>query len=431
MRTISFGLRASVILMALCPACSRLTDVQAPDLLQPSALENAVGAEALRAGALRSFALAYAGSPIPGQVAITGVMADEFSDASFQGTRDLLPADQRNVPEPSSVYPYAQVQLARQATRAAGAALAKFAPTPQSRIGQMLALTGYTEILLGENLCSGIPLGDIVDGRPVFGTPLNTSQMFEHAITQFDSAITVSADSTRILNLARVGRGRALLNLGRFADAATAVGAVPTSDAYTVEYAATVQPNGLFELMNTLRSLTVADREGGNGLDFRSASDPRVPTRLAGKSPEGLNVYAYTPYASLATPVPLSTGIEARLIEAEAQLNGGNAAGALATLNALRATAITPALPPLALQSTEAGRVDQLFRERAFWLFATGHRHGDLRRMVRQYGRPVDSVFPVGTALLAGVAYGTSVTFTPDETQATSPNFTSCINRGA
>jgi hypothetical protein len=295
----------------------------------------------------------------------------------------------------------------------------------------MLALIGYTEVFLGENLCSGVPIGDIIDGRPVFGTPLTTTQMFERAISHFDSAIAVSGDSIRMLNLARVGRGRALLSLGRFADAAAAVAAVPTLAMYTVEYASGVQPNGLFEQMNTLRYLTVADREGQNGLDFRSAADPRVPTRLTGKSPEGLDVYAYTPYTSLAAPVPLSTGIEARLIESEAQLNGGDAAGALATLNALRAAAINPSLPPLTFQGTQAGRVDQLFRERAFWLFATGHRHGDLRRLVRQYGRPVESVFPIGNAMLANVAYGTSVTFTPDESQATSPNFTACINRTA
>jgi len=36
---------------------------------------------------------------------------------------------------------------------------------------------------------------------------------------------------------------------------------------------------------------------------------------------------------------------------------------------------------------TAEARVDLLFRERAFWFFLTGHRQGDLRRLIRQYGR--------------------------------------------
>ena len=31
--------------------------------------------------------------------------------------------------------------------------------------------------------------------------------------------------------------------------------------------------------------------------------------------------------------------------------------------------------------------MDLLFSERAFWMFATGHRLGDMRRLIRQYGR--------------------------------------------
>ena len=34
------------------------------------------------------------------------------------------------------------------------------------------------------------------------------------------------------------------------------------------------------------------------------------------------------------------------------------------------------------------------FREKAFWKFGRGQRLGDLRRLVRQYGRTQDKVFP-------------------------------------
>ena len=47
-------------------------------------------------------------------------------------------------------------------------------------------------------------------------------------------------------------------------------------------------------------------------------------------------------------------------------------------------------------------RIDLLFRERAFWLFGTGHRLGDLRRLVKHYGRDAESVFPSGAYHLGG-----------------------------
>ena len=79
----------------------------------------------------------------------------------------------------------------------------------------------------------------------------------------------------------------------------------------------------------------------------------------------------------------------------------------LATLNALRAGA---ELPPLEDPGNRDARVRMLFEERGRWLFGTGHRHGDLRRMVRQYGFSQEQVFPTGTFFKGG-AYGTDVNF--------------------
>ena len=53
-------------------------------------------------------------------------------------------------------------------------------------------------------------------------------------------------------------------------------------------------------------------------------------------------------------------------------------------------------LPPLADPGSARARQDLLFRERGFWMYLTSHRLGDLRRLVRQYGRPVAEVFPAG-----------------------------------
>lgn len=378
----------------------------------------------LRVGAISSFALAFAGSD-RGQITTSGTIADEFHGAASAAV-PIQAADQRIVPDPGPIYPYAEVQRARLDAERAIAAMQSYVPLGRSKIGELFALVGYTELFLGENMCSGIPMGNIVAGEPNYGQPLATGEIFARAIAHFDSALAYATDSVRILNFARIGQGRALLDAGRSADAASAIIGVPTAYAY-VTYHAASQPNGVFGITNNSRFITVADRDGGNGLNFRSAVDPRVQTTLIGKGVDGVtDVYAFTRYNSLAAPITLASGIEARLIEAEATLRNADPSGALSILNALRAS--IPGLAPLAAETTETGQIDQLFRERAFWLFATGHRHGDLRRLVRQYSRPTESVFPTGQ-YKPGQAYGADVTFAPDVTQFANPSYVGCENR--
>jgi len=129
------------------------------------------------------------------------------------------------------------------------------------------------------------------------------------------------------------------------------------------------------------------------------------------------------------SPVVVVDGIEARLIEAEAQLREGNSAW-LTTLNDLRATV---GLGPLPDPGNEIARQDLLFRERAFWFFGRGHRVGDLRRLVRQYGRSPETVFPVG-AWHKGGNYGTDVTLPIPQAEENNPNAPRgqlCMNRNA
>ena len=420
-------LKIRLLLWPAMIGCSSLTDIDTRDVLEPDRLNSQTGALTLRAGAITRFTEAFV---LPtddrGQVGASGAMSDEFTltfNNRFSDMRIIAnPFDASFTGEP-------RIHQARMTLQQAISAMQGFAPTPPSRIGHLFALLGYTEIFLAESMCSGIALSSIVDLVPQPAPASTTVQVLERAIAHFDSALSYAADSARIMNLARVGKGRALLNLARFTDAAAAVNLVPTSYSYATEHSASVQQNFLFSAMNTNRSVSVSDREGGNGLDFRSANDPRVPTRLIGKGVDGItDAYAFTKFTSVASPVVLASGIEARLIEAELQLSQGNASAMLARLNELRTT--TPGLAPLALPTTTAAQVDLLFRERAFWMYATGHRQGDLRRLVRQYGRNKESVFPTGP-YRAGLFYGDAVAFAPAPSEQNNPNSTGCINRDA
>ena len=99
----------------------------------------------------------------------------------------------------------------------------------------------------------------------------------------------------------------------------------------------------------------------------------------------------------------------------------------IATLNTLRGTV---GLGALTDPGTAAGRVDQLFAERAYWLWLTGHRLSDMRRLIRQYGRNQASVFPTGVTAY-GLPYGTDVSLPVPFEEVNNPNYTTCTDRGA
>ena len=78
---------------------------------------------------------------------------------------------------------------------------------------------------------------------------------------------------------------------------------------------------------------------------------------------------------------------------------------------------------------TPDARVNLMFRERAFSLFGTSHRVGDLRRLSRQYGRGRETVWPTGAYHMDGLARGTDVNCIVPTSEKNNPKFTGCIDR--
>jgi hypothetical protein len=264
--------------------------------------------------------------------------------------------------------------------------------------------------------------------------------MFEQAVAHFDAAINHPAASEDIEWMARIGKARALLSLNQASAAADAVEPVP-DDWVFYNYHSNTEGrtrNGIYHLNYEAGRWSVAEGEGGNGLAFRSSGDPRVPW-----SDQGVGFDSETPlyqlmlHTSRLDRFPLASGVEARLIEAEAELGTG---AWLTILNDLRANFATlgpllyPDNPPsgtldlLTDPGSAAAREDLLFDERAHWLYSTGHRLGDLRRLIRQYGRGTESVFPTG-AYFKGGSYGGDVNFPVPQPEENNPNFAQCLDR--
>jgi starch-binding outer membrane protein, SusD/RagB family len=314
-----------------------------------------------------------------------------------------------------------------------------FATDRPQRVGELLALAGMTYVLAGEHFCSGAPFSERTP-QLEYGSPATTAQMFNLALTRLTAASAASASDATVNNLIAVLRGRALLDLGQFAQAAAAVAAVPTSFNYQFFHSATTlrQNNQLF-LQNDNDIYSIPSGEGTNGLNFSTANDPRLPARLTNRTPNGTSrndtvtqMYYFIKYTGVGDPVSVATGVEARLIEAEAALQAGDVNGWLGFLNAARthfnstyvqAPGGPPPLAALADPGTQTARVDLMFRERAFSMFLTSHRLGDLRRMVRQYGRAIESVYPTAAYHKQALIRGTQANLIVPQSEENNPNY--------
>jgi hypothetical protein len=85
-------------------------------------------------------------------------------------------------------------------------------------------------------------------------------------------------------------------------------------------------------------------------------------------------------------------------------------------------------LGPLQDPGTADARVQLLFRERAFWLYATGTRQGDLRRLVREYRVPKNTIYPSGTYPGVGT-YSDNIDAPIPSTEIPNPLFHGCLSR--
>jgi len=341
-----------------------------------------------------------------------GLITDEFVSASNTAFHGQLDARGTPAGDVQLSWLYSTLQTVRQGARALAVhhgPNASAAPT----VAAMRSIEGFAEIWLAESFCSGVTSGDLVNGRMSIGPARPTVQVLQDA----DAAFTQSLSASATLE-ARVGRARARLGLGSLSGAAADAAQVPTS------FLSVVQPatNGLWQLTNEGR-ISVADREGSNGIAFRTMNDPRVPWQDAqqagqdGQTPLFRQLVA----SQSNSPITLASGIEARLIDAEVALRSGNVQSFLSSHNGLRASR---GLQGVSTFPTTDQAVDFHFAERAMWLFSSAHRLGDLRRLVRQYSRSAVSVFPTGQYPKGG-SYGSDVNLPIPSAWGT------CIDRAA
>ncbi|HZI22679.1 MAG TPA: hypothetical protein VFD76_09175 [Gemmatimonadales bacterium] len=462
-----------------------LLDISNPDVVPVDVLGGATALAAVRAGAIGDFTIAYSGSgaggsggTVEGQIMVSGLLSDEWINTETFPDRIQVDARQTDPSSGTMANVFADLARARVSTENGAAQYRQFADsTKDGGLAELLSLNGFTYMMFGENYCSGVPFSNArADGSIQYGMPLTTLQMLDTAINRFNQALaaaaafdtsgaTAAARAPKVLAranamaLARVGKARALLDEGRFADADTVASAAGVTNGfvYVVQHDlnSSRQQNGVYNGDKKFKRYGVADKEGGTGLAWISVADPRNPVFRSPATNKGFDnatpQFDQYRYIDEKASVTVASGAEARLINAEAALQRGDSAGMLGVLNALRAappsyflvgdlTLQTHTIAPLpALADSDrvnaGGAVNLLFNERARWLWLTAHRLNDLRRLVRApgvrggYGRAVNSVFPTGPYFKNGLTYGNDVNLPVPVTEQNNPNFSQCLDR--
>lgn len=431
-----------------CDVKEELLAPQTPGIIDPSSVNSPAAAAGLRVGAIGQLKGRTAGSE--SMWFYGGLLADEWKSSDTFSQRNET--DQRSIQtnNGNTQTAYNSLQQARGYTRTAIEKSVQYTPDAKADIAEMWFTLGFLEMTLAENFCNGTPLTNTVDGQPIYGNPLTNAQVYAIAVTHFDSALALAsgtdAKSVSVKTATLIAKARTLLNLGQQSSVAPLLAGVPTSYAYTMTWDQTTGDQNLWALNNSAGRYTVSDSIDNitgrvpNALPFVSAKDPRVPT-AAPTSPKPFD--GVTPlktqqiYPGRSDPIPLVSGIDARLFEAEAKMAAGDFAGMMTILNDLRTTSqkigplTVPAMPALTgTPATKDAAVDLLFREAAFWQFGRGERLPALRREIRFYGKTQDQIFPTGNFHKQGV-FGQDVNIPVPDAELTNPNFHGCLDRKA
>ncbi len=419
---------AAALLAAAChgSVTDSVLSVTLPSIIDPVNVSTIDGAVALRTGALarlRDMTASTESSWLFG-----GLLGDEWTTSSTFIQNDE--ADERRISLNNATVTneFRTVNRARTAAQQAINANKKLRPAALTDIGEMYFVRGFAEMQIAQDWCNGTPMSDASDRVVIYAGPSSNDVVFRRAIASFDTSLTflTGADATTLLikQAVRVARARAQLGINDIAGAATTVAGIPNSFSYDLTFAPTSGDNILWaQPFSSLRYSvgdTIVKTSAGNfvaqaGIPFGTTNDPRVPTKRGTTKAQDGSVFVVTTSLWLqSTTVALVNGLDARLIEAEAFLSAGDVTNFMASLNALRAAPpkLGEVQPPVMAALTDPGtataRQDLLFREKAFWTFGRGQRLFDMRRLIRQYGRTQDQVFPTGTHY-RGIPYGTDV----------------------
>ncbi|MGH7554202.1 MAG: hypothetical protein ACREMQ_14440 [Longimicrobiales bacterium] len=255
--------------IAVTSGCDSLLEVDVPGQVSDDALNNPGLAAILVNGAIADFECAYTV-----YIARTGLLTDEFiTSAGWRAINEVAArlvglADggscitNQAAPETPTYGPLHRARFQAEDTYSRiNEWTAEQVPNRERLLAMSSAYAGYALTLLGEGYCEMA-----VDGGP----RLDRKDVFTLAEERFTTAMRhgEAASDNAALNLARVGRARARLDLGKKAEAAADAEAVPQGFVHNATYSTSTprrhnrvhslnRPNNFISVNPSFRGLTV------------------------------------------------------------------------------------------------------------------------------------------------------------------------------
>jgi len=250
-------------------------------------------------------------------------------------------------------------------------------------MARVVAAEAWINLLMGMHACESPP-------APL-EAPVPDVEIFTRSIPIFTRAIDIAtaANSSEYVLFATAGRARANLFVDNLDAALTDAQQVPDDFVYAARFSETA-------VSNSIVSFAHYSRLKAGGLDplqqpkvdtiaqamrdpFTGQLDSRLPFTRQGRGADNTKIfYNQEKFTTLSDDVPMATGLEMRLIEAEVLMRQGNLPAAVEKINHVRQVAgldahSTEGLTPELVQ-------DYLLWERFAQLYLEGHRMHDLAR---------------------------------------------------
>lgn len=362
-------------------------EVTNPGPTQDAFLNDRQAHEAILNGMIRSHSVAMTFMAGHG-----GAIAREITSSGFTGTDPLGMSPQMRAGILTSEEGNAHWTETQRARWVAEAGVERFRSGLTSSqfnasgiVAQGMLWVGYSNRLLGENMCDAVINGGAAE--PIAVHLRRAEAAFTEAL-----AIASNINNAAVASAARAGRASVRVHLGDWSGAETDARMVPTDFVYQTPYFTTER--GQFNVIaegSGVQWRTYTVHNTWFLSYFEETADARTPWVAVAGRPFGSGVgdIPWLPqrkYPTVASNINVSSGREMRLIEAEALMRQGQWQAGLAMVNDIRTSAVTVSGDQLS--PWEAGSAEEawtaLKRERGIELWLEGRRLADLRRWLAE-----------------------------------------------
>lgn len=193
------------------------------------------------------------------------------------------------------------------------------------------------------------------------GPFIPSDQLYTLAIGKLDTALTYAATGSYEARLANTMRAKVFVAAGRYAQAGAAAAAgLRSGDAPFLSRYSTESTNFFYSNAGRGRTqFAVAPAY----VQRSQAGETRIPIESVNRQGTPTGFFRQTKFGAQESPIRLASWQENELIRAEAELRAGNAVGATARVNAVRAAASLAPIATLTLATIEQERQAELFGE--------------------------------------------------------------------